>query len=77
MSSDCDWDNGDDMVKVKRTRPLSLKEIRQSLIEAAEDNFGFDAQLEILEEKRFLSLTLANSHRLRGMRNIGLLSMIS
>ena len=46
-----DWDNGDDAVKARRTRPLSLEQKRQRLIEAARDNFGFDAQLEILEKE--------------------------
>ena len=46
-----DWDNGDDAFKVRRTRPLSLEQKRQRLIEAARDNFGFDAQLEILEKE--------------------------
>jgi hypothetical protein len=46
-----DWDNGDDEFKVRRTRPVSLEQKRQRLIETARDNFEFDAQLEILEEK--------------------------
>ena len=46
-----DLDNGDDAFKVRRPRPLSLEQKRQRLIEAARDNFKFDAQLEILEEE--------------------------
>lgn len=46
-----DWDNGDDAFKARRTRPLSLEQKRQRLIESARDNFEFDAQLEILEEE--------------------------
>lgn len=38
MSSDCDWDNGADMVKVERKRPLSLEAKRQLLIDATRHN---------------------------------------
>ena len=39
MSSDWDWDNGDDMVKLGRKRPLSLEAKRQLLIDAARHNW--------------------------------------
>jgi len=52
-----------------RSEPAELS-YREAVREAIRDAL-------IRDQRVFLILTLANSHRLRGMRNIGSLSMIS
>jgi len=52
MSSNWDWDNGDDMIKVERKRPLSLEAKRQLLIDAARHNLEEEVDdLETLTAK--------------------------
>jgi hypothetical protein len=52
MSSDWDWDNGDDMIKAGRVHPLSLEAKRQLLIDAARHNLEEEVdELESLTAK--------------------------